>query len=90
MKSGLILIGTTFGKLSDGVVPAESAANMAGATLNENSPGFTKDDFRLRGDIHQQVRNSMELRRVLEGDESNDIVKSLFKGNYHEQFKLTD
>jgi len=90
MKSGLILIGTTFGKLSDGVVPAESAANMAGATLNENSQGFTKDDFRLRGDIHQQVRNSMELRRVLEGNDNNPTVKSLFNGDYHNHFKLTN
>jgi len=63
---------------------------LAGATLNENSSGFTHDDFALHADIHQQMRNSEEMKRKFEGDSNDPEAKSLFDGEYLDFFKLTN
>ena len=69
----------TYEKQSDGIILAESAANMAGATVNENSLGFSKDDFVMYGSIHMQMRNDRNLRIKLE---------KLYTNYYDKQFKL--
>ena len=66
-------------KQSDGIVLAESAANMAGATVNENSPGFSKDDFVMYGSTHFQMRNDENLGVKL---------KKLYTNYYDKQFYL--
>jgi pimeloyl-ACP methyl ester carboxylesterase len=62
---------------SDGVVLAESAADMPGAThapvkISEKGPGFD-------GSSHMQVRNDEGLRKHL---------NALFDGDYHPYFKV--
>jgi len=76
-------------KQSDGIVLAESAANMAGATVNENTPGYTKDDFVLYGSIHMQMRNDMNMKRKLEGVKTGDEwYGGLYHGYYGLHFKI--
>ncbi len=67
-------------KASDGGVLVESAANMAGATVNENSPGFSKEYFMMAGSTHFQLRNDKNLEIKL---------KKLYIGDYHKHFILT-
>ncbi len=68
-----------FEKQSDGVALAESAANMAGATVTENTPGYSKEDFVMHGSIHMQMRNDKNLEVKL---------KKLYTGFYDKQFEL--
>ncbi|AEV32957.1 hypothetical protein Oweho_1978 [Owenweeksia hongkongensis DSM 17368] len=49
-------------KPSDGIVLAESAKNLPGATVN---PALSDDDYKLENTNHQQLRNSSETREKL-------------------------
>lgn len=86
-------------KQSDGLVLAESASYIAGATVNENSTkpdgsgNFTKDDFVLYGSIHHQMRNDANVRLKLGGvkvGSTNEWTGGLYTGYYGAYFKITD
>jgi len=86
-------------KQSDGVVLAESASYIAGATVNENSQkpdgsgSYTKEDFVLYGSIHHQMRNDINVRLKLEGvknGSTNKWEKGLYNGYYGEYFKIIE
>ena len=86
-------------KQSDGIVLAESAANIAGATVNENSlkpdgsGSFTKEDFVLYGSIHHQMRNDENVRLKLEGvkiPSSSKWTAGLYNGYYGDYFKIIE
>ncbi len=91
---------TTHVKESDGLVLAESASYIAGATVNEGSPrvdgqgNYSKADFVLYGSIHMQMRNDRNMREKLEGVkqvDSNGVTtfsKGLYRGYYGTHFKI--
>ncbi len=66
-----------FSKEMDGLVLAESASYIAGATINEQSSGYTKADFVMHGSM--QMRNDKNLEEKL---------KKLYTGYFDEQFFL--
>ncbi len=68
-----------FLKEMNGLVLAESASYIAGATINEQSSGYTKADFVMHGSIHMQMRNDKNLKVKLE---------KLYNGDYGGKFRL--